>query len=203
MSVPGPVSGFDPWVVLAAFQRAEAVFVVIGGLARVIRGSDEVAWGVDICPSLVDATRPRVQAALDELRAEMVSTGKAGRASEAADQQPVLEFSTVAGSVKIVGEPAGVPRGYEALRTGATIEHLGGGLRPSVAATADLITMAAARGLPKDIALVPQLQRILQLEANPARIVEHLPPRVSCQDRRSNRPDVNSETGSVEDLAGI
>jgi hypothetical protein len=71
-----------------------------------------------------------------------------------------------------VGTPAGVPREYEARRPGATIEHLGSGLRPSVVAMADLITIAAARGLPKDIALVRQLQRILQLEASPARIVE-------------------------------
>ena len=99
-------------------------------------------------------------------------TGKARRASEAADQQPVLEFSTVAGSVKIVGTPAGVTRGFDALRTCVTIEHLGDGLRPSIASTTDLITMAAACGLAKDIALVPELQRILQLEASPARIVE-------------------------------
>ncbi|HEY2653344.1 MAG TPA: hypothetical protein VGI50_15570, partial [Solirubrobacteraceae bacterium] len=156
----------DPWAVLGAFQRAEVVFMVIGGLARVIRGADEVTWGVDICPSLVDANRPRVQTAPDELRAEIVPTRRSRTASEAADQQPVLEFSSVAGSVKIVGTPAGVPRGYNALRPGATIEHLGGGLRPSVASTADLITMAAARGLPKDIELVPQLQRMLQLEAS-------------------------------------
>ena len=84
----------------------------------------------------------------------------------------MLEFNTVAGPVKIVATPAGVPRGYGALHSGATIEHLGGGLRPSVASTADLITMAAARGRPKDLALVPQLQRILQLEASPARILE-------------------------------
>jgi hypothetical protein len=154
---------------------------------------------VDICPSLVDANRPRVQAALDELRAEIVPTGKSRTTSEAADRQPVLEFSSVAGSVKVGGTPAGVPRGYDALRSGATIEHLGGGLRPSVAATADLITMAAARGLPKDIALVPQLQRILQLEASPARILETPAPGMSCRRRRFNRPGVSSEVRSLDD----
>ena len=129
MTVPGAESRFDPWAVLAAFQRAEAEFVVTGRLARVIRGSDDVTYGVDICPSLVDANRPRVQAALDELRAEIAATGKARKASKAADQPPVLEFSTVAGSVKIVSTPAGVPRGYDALRPGATVERLGGGPR--------------------------------------------------------------------------
>jgi hypothetical protein len=165
------VSPLDPRLVLAALQRAGVSFVVIGGLARVIRGSDEVTYGVDICPSLVEANRPRVQAALDELQAELVPARKSG-ARKTTGQQPVVEFNTIAGQVKIVATPAGVPRGYDALRPGATVEHLGGGLRPSVASTADLITMAAARGLPKDLTLIPQLQRILQIEASPARIVE-------------------------------
>ena len=91
-------------------------------------------------------------------------------------EQSAVEFPTVAGQVKIVSTPTGVPRGYDALRPGATVEHLGGGLRRSVASAADLLTMASARGLPKDLALVPRLQRILQLEASPARIVETADP---------------------------
>jgi len=156
--------------VLGAFQRAEAVFVVIGGLARVIRGADEITDGVDICPSLLDANRDRAQAALEELGAKLVPARR-GRGAGKTAGQPMLEYNTIAGPVKIVATPAGVPRGYAALRPSATIEHLGGGLRPSVASTADLITMAAARGRPEDLARVPQLQRILQLEASPARIV--------------------------------
>jgi hypothetical protein len=163
---------FDPRAVLAALQRAEASFVVIGGLARVIRGADEVTYGVDVCPSLVEANGRRVQAALDELQADVVPSRRGRAARETAGQPSVVEFRTIAGPVKVVAAPAGVPRGYDALRPGGTIEHLGGGLRPSVASTADLLTMAAARGLPNDLALIPQLQRILQLEASPARIVD-------------------------------
>ncbi|HEY2201396.1 MAG TPA: hypothetical protein VGH56_05885 [Solirubrobacteraceae bacterium] len=172
MTKSGQGLRFDPRVVLAALQRAGVSFVLIGGLARVIRGSDEVTWGVDICPSLVDANRGRVQAALDELQGDVVPARKGRGSGRAAGQQPVVEFNTIAGPVKVVATPIGVPRGYDALRPGATIEHLGDGLRPSVASTADLVTMASARGLPEDRALVPQLQRILQLEASPARIVE-------------------------------
>ena len=84
----------------------------------------------------------------------------------------MVGFTTVAGQVKIVSTPTGVPRGYDALRPGATVEHLGGGLRLSVASAADLLTMASGRNLPKDLAVVPRLQRILQLEARPGRIVE-------------------------------
>lgn len=172
MTDADPRASFDPRTILAAFQRADATFVVIGGLARVLRGSDEVTWTVDICPSLIDANRARVQAALDELEAELVQARKGSRAKKDPGQQPVLRFSTDAGAVNVVPAPAGVPRGYEALRTGATVEHLGGGLRPSVACTADLVTMAAASGRREDATLVPRLQRILQLEASPAKIID-------------------------------
>ena len=163
-----PEAGFDPRAVLAAFQRADAAFVVIGGLARVIRGVDEMTDGVDICPSRVAANRDRVQTALEELEASEIVPAKRTRGAK------LLDFTTVAGPLRIVATPTGVPRGYDALRTGATVEHLGGGLRPLVASTSDLIAMAAARGRPEDLAVVPQLQRILQLEASPARLVEAL-----------------------------
>lgn len=80
-------------------------------------------------------------------------------------------FTTFAGPLRIVATSTGVPRRYDALRVSATAEHLGGGLRPLVASTSDLIAMAAARGRPEDFALVPQLQRILQLEASPSQLV--------------------------------
>ncbi len=165
-----PERRFDPRAVLAALQRAEAAFVVIGGLARVIRGADEVTYGVDICPSPLKANHERVQAALDELGAEIVSDPTRA-AGETGDQQPVIDFSTAAGPLKLVATPDGVPRGYDALRPGATSEHLGGGLRPQVACTADLITMASARALAQDLARIPELHRVLKLEASPARLV--------------------------------
>ena len=172
MSTPEVEPRFDPRGVLASFQRADVAFVVIGGLARVIRGSDEVTDGVDICPSRVAANRDRVQAALEELGATKINPARPTYTPGKARQPQILRLDTIAGPISIVATPTGVPRGYDALRTGATVEHLGGGLQPLVASTSDLIAMAAARGRPEDLAVVPQLQRILQLEASPSRIVE-------------------------------
>jgi hypothetical protein len=45
-------NGFDPRGLLSALHRHYVSYVLIGGLARVIRGADEVTSGVDICPSL-------------------------------------------------------------------------------------------------------------------------------------------------------
>ena len=44
--------GFDPRGLLAALHRNDVSYVLIGGLARVIRGTDEVTSGVDVCPAL-------------------------------------------------------------------------------------------------------------------------------------------------------
>jgi len=171
MTAVEPESRFDPLTVLAALQRAKVSFVLIGGIARVLRGADEVTHGVDICPSPAAVNLSRTRAALVELQAEPVP-GKQTIAGSKTAEQAIVDYNTIAGPLKFVRAPVGVPRGYQALRSGATVEHLGHGVRPAVASTADLVTMAAARGLPNDRALLPQLRRILQIEARTDRLVE-------------------------------
>jgi hypothetical protein len=166
----------DPRSILAGLQAAGVPCVVIGGLARVARGSDEVTRGVDICPSLLPANLARLQAALTEMDAarrgghELIVDEAHLRA------EPVIELSTAFGELKLVATPAGVPRGYEALRAGASTEHLGGGLRPEIASTGDLIAMSAALRRDEDLKRMPALRRILELEADPAGLVAPSPP---------------------------
>ena len=40
---------FDPRAILAALERNYVEYVVIGRLARVLRGTHEITRGVDIC----------------------------------------------------------------------------------------------------------------------------------------------------------
>jgi hypothetical protein len=155
---------------MAAFQRAEVAFVVIGGLARVIRGADEITYGVDICPSPLKANGPRFTAALADLSAVEVPITQAE--NHGPDNDTSFAFNTPFGPLTVVAAPGGVPKGYDALRPAATREHLGGGLQPLVASTADLITMAAARGRPEDLARLPELQHILKLESRLSRLVQ-------------------------------
>ena len=100
------------WFSWRSLPVVAAAKTPLSGLARVICGADELTFGVDICPSLLAANRGRIQAALDELRADTVSTEQIQTNGGTAEQQSVLEFDTVAGPVKIVATPAGVPRGY-------------------------------------------------------------------------------------------
>ena len=166
----------DPRSILTGLQAAGVSSVVIGGLARVARGSDEVTRGVDICPSLLPANLARLQAALTEMDAarrdghELIVDEAHLRA------EPVIELSTAFGELKLVATPAGVPRGYGALRAGASTEHLGGGLRPEIASTGDLIAMSAALRRDEDLKRMPALRRILELEADPAGLVAPSPP---------------------------
>jgi hypothetical protein len=72
----------------------------------------------------------------------------------------------IIGEVKVVLAPAGVPRGFVALRGAASKENLGHGLQPYVAAVGDLAAMAAALHRPHDIARLPDLRRIMELEVD-------------------------------------
>jgi len=62
----------------------------------------------------------------------------------------VLALRTARGEVNVVPEPAGTGRGYDDLRRAATREHVGHGLRPSVASVPDLARMVAALGREAD-----------------------------------------------------
>lgn len=142
---------FDPLGLLAALERHRVAFVVIGGLARVIQGTDEVTRGVDIVPSTKPENVRRLSNALDEFGA-----------SELATNEPV-RVETPHGELRIVPVPAGT-RGYDDLRRAATREPLGHGLRPAVASKGDLARMLSALGRHEDVEKLRQIRRLIELE---------------------------------------
>ena len=60
---------FDPIAVLQALDGQRVTYIVIGGLGRVIHGSDELTDGIDIVPSTREENLRRLGLALDELNA--------------------------------------------------------------------------------------------------------------------------------------
>ncbi len=135
---------FDPRGLLAALHRNYVPYVLIGGLARVLRGTDELTNGVDICPSLRPQNVEQLGKALEELEAKRTDRRRLTVDEEALTGEPVMRLRTTMGALKLVAEPAGTRRGFEDLRRGATEEHIGEGLRPRVASVADLARMSAA-----------------------------------------------------------
>jgi len=155
---------FDPYAILAALERRRVSYVLVGGFARVIQGSDEITDGLDLVPSLRPENLRRLALALEDLGATRLDGGELLPDEAVIRAQPVLEYRTPEGEIKVVPEPAGTRGGYDDLRRAAAREPIGKGLRPSVAATRDLARMLAALDRPDDAPKLQQLRRLAELE---------------------------------------
>jgi len=155
-------SQFDPVAIVAALERYGVDYVLIGGLAQVLRGVDVVTEDVDICPSFARGNLERLNEALAEL-------GPAGaevaRVDEDALARGPVEMQTEHGELKLVGSPQGVPNGFVALRRAATRERIGRGISPLTASAGDLAAMAGALGRGEDRERLMMLRRLVELEA--------------------------------------
>jgi hypothetical protein len=161
---------FDPIAALKALDRQRVAYVVVGGLGRVIHGSDELTDGLDIVPSLREENLGRLGRALEELDARRPD-GKRLALERDLDQLPVLELETDAGEVKLVPEPAGTG-GYDDLRRAARREPLGQGLRPQVASLGDQARMLAALDREQDLQALRTLRRLIELEQSISRGID-------------------------------
>jgi hypothetical protein len=183
----------DPLAILTALERNYVSYVLIGGLAQVLRGADLVTNGVDVCPSFAKNNLDRLNDAIAELDATR-NDRLAALDEETLTREPVVEEVTRAGRLKVIASPAGVPNGYVDLRRAASREDLGRGLRPLVASTGDLAAMAAALHRDIDVERLPALRRIVELEANRGQALQSPPApskpihtRVASPGRRINR----------------
>jgi hypothetical protein len=153
---------FDPYAAMRTLQRHRVTYIIVGALARVIEGSDELTDGIDIVPSPREDNMRRLSLALDELNARR-RDGEQLDLERDLTAAPVLELDTDAGELKVIPEPAGT-RGYDDLRRAAVGEPLGSGLRPSVASVGDLARMLSALGREHDREPLRKLRRIAELQ---------------------------------------
>lgn len=162
---------FDPRGLLAALDRNYVNYVLIGGLARVLRGTDEITNGVDVCPGLRPENLERLGEALADLEARRADRRRLTVDEESLAAEPVIHLRTTMGELKLVAEPAGTRRGFEDLRRAATREHIGEGLRPRVASVADLARMSAALAHQRELerSSGPAAERLRQLELERSR----------------------------------
>ena len=154
---------FDPYALLSGLERQRVAYVLIGGFARIIQGTEELTDGLDLVPSLKPPNLRRLALALDQLDASLPS-GEPPDVDENLRRHELLELETAAGTLKVVSEPAGTRGGYDDLRRAATREPIGKGLRPNVASIGDLARMLAARGREQDKPLLQQLRHLRELE---------------------------------------
>jgi hypothetical protein len=156
-------SRFDPYAILRALEEERVSYVIIGGLARVLQGSDELTHGLDVTPSPREKNLERLQAALERINAHRADGRPFDVGELDAGRDPVLELESNAGEIKIVLEPAGT-RGYDDLRRRADHAPIGEGLRPAVADPGDLVRMLEALGREHDRIVIETMQRAIELD---------------------------------------
>jgi hypothetical protein len=154
---------FDPYAIVHALEDARVTYVLIGGLARVLQGSDELTHGLDLTPSPHEKNLAKLQTALERLNARRVDRRPLDLAGLDSGRDPVLELASDAGEIKIVLEPAGT-RGYDDLRRRARHEPIGEGLRPAVADPGDLVRMLESLGRDHDRIVIETMHRAIELD---------------------------------------
>lgn len=158
------LSSLDPYAMLRELEYRRVSYVVIGGLARIVHGSDEKTENLDITPSLRPDNLRRLEEALEALMAHRVDMRPLGIAELDAEREPWVPFFCEGGELHVVARPRGT-RGYDDVRRRANREPLGEGLRPSVADPADLVRMLEAHEDPvRDPHVLPTMRRLLELE---------------------------------------
>ena len=161
----------DPYGLLQALDRYRVTYVVIGGFARIVQGTEEMTYGLDITPALREQNLERLDQALRDVGAARTDGREFSLDPKTLAAQPVHELQTRYGELKLVPEPAGT-RGYDDLRRAANREPLGRGVRPSVASIGDLARMVSALGDEERLPQLMQLRRLVELERARERVLQ-------------------------------
>jgi hypothetical protein len=164
-------SKFDPYELLQVLERYRVTFVVIGGFARIVQGTEEMTYGLDITPSTREENLRRLDHALRDVGAKRADGRELNLDPDVLDSEPVHELTTQYGELKLVPEPAGTD-GYDDLRRKANREPLGQGLRPSVASIGDLARMVSSLEDQDRLPQLMQLRRLVELERARDRVLQ-------------------------------
>ena len=155
---------FRPEEILRILNDHEVLYVVIGGMAAVIHGSDIPTTDIDVTPDQSLSNLQRLSAALREMNAKIWTQPEAEGLSfdhdgaSLADVQ-ILNLMTDYGRLDVTRTPAGT-QGYDDLKRDAmTVDVFG--LAVSVASLADVVRSKQAAGRPKDLQFLPTLRRLL------------------------------------------
>lgn len=157
---------FQPWPILAALERHDVAYVVIGGIAAVVRGAPFVTRDLDVSPRRDRENLDRLAEALIELGAEPRIAGRPADVDVPLDGAMIAGFANLSletpfGQLDLVLLPDGT-RGYDDLIRSASRIEVDPGLTVVVAALADVVRSKAAAGREKDHAQLPMLRATLE-----------------------------------------
>ena len=156
---------FRPREVLAALDRHQVRYVLIGGLAAAFHGSPSATQDADICPDRDPDNLVRLAAALKDLHARIRTEGVEDGLPFACDAKffammSMTNLVTDAGDVDVTFDPAGTGGYSDLVRNAITIEL--DGVAIPTAALEDVIRSKTAANRPKDQAALPVLHELLR-----------------------------------------
>jgi len=156
---------FEPEQVCAIFVEEGVQFVLVGGLAAVLRGSPLPTEDVDVVPDRSDENLERLAAALRRMGAKLRT--EAGPVETHIDagflkaMPLMLNLQTEFGDVDITFEPSGPRIGYSAWNEEASDMTIGDGVVIRVASLDAVIDSKRAANRPKDHRALPYLESLL------------------------------------------
>src|SRR5437764_9489534 len=92
---------FDPYAILQALGDHRVQYVLIGGFARVLQGTEEITRGIDIVPSTRGDNLQRLDTALQQLGATQPNGRKIDLSEAAVGERPVIPLITEHGEMKV------------------------------------------------------------------------------------------------------
>lgn len=153
-------AALDPECLFRVLDAHGVEYVLIGGLAAVLRGSTAMTNDADIVPARDDLNMTRLRDALVDLEARLRVADEA----DGVEFQPhpallasmaMLNLTTRCGDLYLAFQAAAL-EDYDALRAHSTVFEIDG-LRVHVASLADIIRSKEAADRPRDRAVLPIL----------------------------------------------
>lgn len=164
---PDPAGDYDLAAILAALDRRDVAYVLVGGNAALLHGSARPTRDVDIVARGDLDNLHRLAQALGSLGARTAS----GPAPDHDDLRGFnTRWETRAGRVDVLlgaKGPGGTTISYRDLIDSAMVIDTGPAGTLRVASLEDLIAMKQAAGRPKDLADVAELQRLATAPEQP------------------------------------
>ncbi len=162
-----PHPELDAAEVLRMLGRHEVDYVLIGGLALALYGSNQLTFDIDLVPAAERTNLDRLASAMRELQAKVIVYADRSEihlsepiwTAQVLLDNPFLHLRTYAGDVDLLLKPTGLPDGYNQL-VGGSVEIRLHGLVIHLAGLDDIATSKRAAGRPKDLQALDEIERL-------------------------------------------